>query len=218
MQIGIVDDHPVLRLGLRQALSDQPGVSVRWDVGSATQARRMLQESPVDIVLMDVYLSDMMDGVDATRLMSREHPEVPVIMISAVLDEHVVFAAGKAGAAAYLSKNLEARELVSSIRAAVASRANGNKRARGSFRLVTAHKAAMRPRVEGKLGLLSRREMEVLEMVRNGRTNREIAGRLGISQTTVNKHVHRVLTKLGARNRAHAATLMRDPMETSASV
>lgn len=214
MQVGIVDDHPVFRLGIRQALAGQPGIAVRWDVGSAGQARRLLQEAPVDLILMDVYLSDVMDGVDATRILVREHPQIPVVMMSAVLDEHVVYAAGKAGAAAYLSKHLGPEELATSIRSVAAVSATPRRPGR-SFKVLTGSKATLRPKLDGKLDLLSRREMQVLEQIRTGRTNREIAARLGVSQTTVNKHVHKVLTKLNARNRAQAATLLRDPLNGS---
>jgi DNA-binding NarL/FixJ family response regulator len=214
MQVGIVDDHPLFRLGMRQALTGQPGIAVRWDVGSAGQARRLLQEAPVDLVLMDVYLSDIMDGVDATRILVREHPTVPVVMMSAVLDEHVVYAAGKAGASAYLSKHLGPEELASSIRSIAASSLGQRRSARG-FKVLTGTKATLRPKLDGKLDLLSKREMQVLEQIRAGRTNREIATRLGVSTTTVNKHVHRVLSKLNARNRAQAATLLRDPLDGS---
>jgi DNA-binding NarL/FixJ family response regulator len=157
-----------------------------------------------------------MDGVDATRVLAREHPDLPVVMMSAALDEHVVFAAGKAGASAYLSKHLEPDVLVSTIRAVVAATAQ-DRNGKRSFRTITGAEQKVR-RLEGSLELLSRRETEVLEQIRSGRTNREIAQRLGVSQTTVNKHVHKVLLKLKARNRAQAATLLPDPLQSLPAV
>lgn len=215
MRIGIVDDHPLFRLGLRNALSEHADVRVRWDVASAGEARRRLSEAPVDVVLMDVNLGDLMDGIDATRAIVRAHPNTPVVMMSATVDDHVVFAAGKAGAAGYLAKDVQAEELVESLRALLGGSRTHYRRASGDllqrFRKGRATKGGGRSLYQPHQ-LLSGRESEVLAQIRAGRTNREIAARLGIAQTTVNKHVQKILKKLEARNRAQAASLFQDVM------
>jgi DNA-binding NarL/FixJ family response regulator len=213
MRIGIVDDHPLFRLGLRNALAGQADVRVRWDVASAGDARHRLSETPVDVVLMDVNLGDLMDGIDATRAIVRAHPNTSVVMMSATVDDHVVFAAGKAGAAGYLAKDAQPEELVESLRALLGGSRTHLRRASGDllqrFRKRRTSKDGGRS-LHQPHQLLSGRESEVLAQIRAGRTNREIAARLGIAQTTVNKHVQKILKKLEARNRAQAASLFAD--------
>ncbi len=212
MRIGIVDDHPVFRFGLRQTLSREEGFRVLWDVGSAIDARLLLGQSIVDVVLVDLNLGGgAIEGTAAARMIRREKPEVKVVMISASVDDDVVFAAQQAGAAGYLAKDLRPEEIVASLRALSAPARAGSPSVPNNLlnRFETESPRTMRSRLRRARGpgLLSRREAEVLADIRSGKTNREIARRLHISPTTVNKHVHHILQKLKARNRAQAVIL-----------
>jgi DNA-binding NarL/FixJ family response regulator len=191
LRVAIVDDHPVFRLGLQQALTAHPGIEVRWDVATAEEAYRQLVAEPVDMVLMDVTLAGQVDGIEATRTIVRNHTGVAVVILSAVLDEDVLAAVAEAGAAGFLPKQLTPEDIVSALRrvATAAGSAGGEGEPETSSRG------------------LSRRELDVLAAMRFGLTNREIAERLGVSQTTINKHVHQILLKLRARNRVEALTI-----------
>jgi len=169
-------------------------------MASAANLDGVLGDSPVDVILMDIYLGAGKDGVAATRDLAEKWPEVKVAVISASLDARVPAASKRAGADLFLSKSLPVADMVSAIRRLASSTSNrspnGDKRAGRTGRTGGA---------KGRIGGLSPRERQVLEQVRLGRTNREIAARLGISIGTVNKHVHEVLTVLKVRNRTQAA-------------
>ena len=166
-------------------------------MASAANLDGVLGDSPVDVILMDIYLGAGKDGVAATRDLAEKWPEVKVAVISASLDARVPAASKRAGADLFLSKSLPVADMVSAIRRLASSTSNrspnGDKR------------AGRTGGAKGRIGGLSPRERQVLEQVRLGRTNREIAARLGISIGTVNKHVHEVLTVLKVRNRTQAA-------------
>src|ERR1700694_2948402 len=207
LRLGIIDDHPVYRLGLRRVLQGQPDLSVVWDLGSASELAQMLKQEPVDVVLMDVNLGGGVDGVTAAEALKRERHPVKVVLTSALADQERLLSASAAGAAAYLPKDLTVNELLGALR----SVARGEKSIAGDLlSRVNGVRAGRRRSLQDlnhTAQLLSVREAEVLGEVRQGRTNREIAQRLGISPTTVNKHVQQVLKKLKVRNRAQAATI-----------
>jgi DNA-binding NarL/FixJ family response regulator len=155
-----------------------------------------MTKTPVDVLLMDVYMGSGKDGMAATREVTEKWPEVKVAVISASLDERVAPASKRAGADVFLPKAMPVAEMVSSIRLLAAG--NSTRAHRG------ARSARPAPGANGRIGGLSPRQRQVLDHLRLGRTNREIAARLGISIGTVNKHVHEVLTVLKVRNRTQA--------------
>jgi DNA-binding NarL/FixJ family response regulator len=203
LSLAVVDDHEVFRLGLKRLLSRVQGVQVVWDASTAHDAFERLQRKPVDAVLMDINLGGPVDGLQATRRLVAAWPNLKVILISGLTDERRLAAARQAGATGFLPKELSAVQMVEAIVRMVSGR-----RAPG---VGTFHPAgpALAPLADDGRGSafedLSPREIEVLGEVRWARTNREIAERLGVSTTTVNKHVHQILRKLGVRNRAEAA-------------
>src|ERR1700682_1922935 len=208
LRLGIIDDHPVYRLGLRRVLQRQSDLLVVWDLGSASELTGKLKQAPVAIVLMDVNLGGGIDGVTAAEALKRERHSVKVVCTSAVADRERLLGASAAGAAAYLPKDLTVNELLGALR----SVARSEKSIAGD--LLSSVSGVRIPRqrrslqdLDYKPQLLSAREAEVLGEVRQGRTNREIARKLGISPTTVNKHAQQVLKKLKVRNRAQAATI-----------
>jgi DNA-binding NarL/FixJ family response regulator len=203
IRLGVVDDHEVFRLGLKIVFGRVEGIEVAWDASSAHDAFDLLQRLPVDAVLMDINLGGPVDGLQATRRLVAAQPGLKVIMISGLTDRRRLAEASAAGASGFLPKELSTQEMVSAIHemvGGVAQRHLGSLPGGG---------VAMTPRVRDAPAVafetLSPREIEVLAEIRLARTNREIAELLGVSTTTVNKHVHQVLRKLGVRNRSEAA-------------
>lgn len=194
VRIGIVDDHPVFRLGLARALERQPDLEITWELSSAVNLDTVMQKSPVDVLLIDVYLRTSTDGIAAARDVRAKWPDVKVAAMSASVDSQVSIASKRAGASVFLPKALPVSEIVAAIRKLVdvPRRGRSDLRRSGS-RAVNAG--------------LSPRQRQVLEYIRVGRTNKEIAARLSVSVATVNKHVHEVLSALGVRNRTQAAAL-----------
>jgi two-component system, NarL family, nitrate/nitrite response regulator NarL len=211
ISIGIVDDHPMYRMGLRQALEREPDLKVLWELPSANTIDAQLRRNPVDVVLMDVSMGQGKDGIAATRELTEKWPRVKVIVISASVDEGQVLASSRAGADGFLAKDLPASDMVSSIRSLAGGLVPG-RRAPGDL-LDAMHRDSEPKLNRGErraiagVESLSPRQRQVLDELRFGRTNREIAERLGISIATVNKHVHQVLTALKVRNRTQAAAI-----------
>ena len=199
IRLGIVDDHPVFRLGLRLLFEREADLEVAWDLASAAELMTTLASSPVDVVLMDLNLGPEEDSLAATRAVVERYPAVKVVFISASLDGDAAAAARVAGAVGYLPKDLSVRDTMGAIRGLAA---------KGVGEIVFGDFLTARPGASGRYGMsshgLTRREHEVLVELRRGRTNREIASKLGVSIATVNKHVQQVLKKLHVRNRGQA--------------
>ena len=201
IRIGIVDDHPVFRLGLKRALERESDMEIPWELGSPATLDAAMRKTPVDVILMDVFMGPGKDGIAATRDVMERWPEVKVAVISASLDERVAPASKRAGAQMFLPKSMPVSEMVGSIRKLVAANTGGSQRRGKPARPVQAS--------SGRIDGLSPRQRQVLDHLRLGRTNRDIAARLGISIGTVNKHVHAVLTVLQVSNRTQAAAAAR---------
>jgi len=177
---------------------------VAWESGTVVDLLAALEQDPVDVILMDLYLGPDDDSLAATRAVRERFADVRVIVVSASLDWDSVSASRQAGASGYLPKDLTVEDMVAGIRALadpnlgrmpISDAVGGSKSSNGLG--MTAQKA------------LTRREREVLfEMVR-GRSNRDIAAHLGISVTTINKHVHHILTKLKVKTRMQVIARMR---------
>jgi DNA-binding NarL/FixJ family response regulator len=200
LRIGIVDDHEVFRLGLRTLLERGGDVVVAWDTGSPHEAWSRAAEEAVDAVLVDVYLGGPVDGLEVSRMLTARDPSLRVVLMSGLVDEERLAAGVRVGAAGFLPKELPASEMIASLMGLIRPAA-----------VPPVRWAARRLGFQDELGTpleaLSARELEVLAEIRLGRTNREIAARLRVSTSTVNKHVHQVLRKLRVRNRAEAAII-----------
>jgi DNA-binding NarL/FixJ family response regulator len=174
-----------------------------WDVGSLAELGPMLEMQPVDVVLMDLNLGPEQDALAKTRDIREKFDNVRVIVISGSLDFEWAAASRAAGANGYLPKDLPVEDMMAAIRGLVSP----NFGKVGFSDLLSDG-----PRREGTYGSLARlltpRERQVLGELRRGRTNKEIAHRLGVSTTTINKHVQQVLKKLHVPNRAQAVLLV----------
>jgi DNA-binding NarL/FixJ family response regulator len=194
IRVLIVDDHPVVRDGLRGVLDGEPDMQVVGEAGHGAEALVRVRAVPVDIVLMDLRMPTM-GGVEAIGELKRTAPEVRVLVLTTYDTDRDVLPAIEAGATGYLLKDTPREELLRAVRAAH----------RGE--------AVLSPAVAGRLmgqvraparDALSARELEVLRFVAAGSTNRETAKRLFISEATVKTHLLHIYAKLEVRDRASA--------------
>ena len=203
IRVLIVDDHPIFRDGLAGLLATLPEVEIAATAGTAEEALAALTQTSPDVVLMDINLPGT-SGVEATRRVSQVAPAVAVLVISMVDDDDSVFAALAAGARGYVLKGASAAEITAALWTVAAGGAVFG--AGIASRLL-----ANRPvRLSGPASLsqqhdLTAREREVLDLLAEGASNRQIARSLGLSLKTVQNHVSRILDKLQAADRTQAA-------------
>jgi DNA-binding NarL/FixJ family response regulator len=204
VRVLIVDDHEVVRLGLRTALADVPDLEIAGEAANAEEAVAQAKALRPDVVLMDVRLGEEgdMGGIEACRLLRSAMPENRVLMFSSYGERATVLAAILAGAAGYLTKNVRRQELVHALLATARGETLLDPRVAGEVieELRSPHGAAA-----GRGSGLTAREEEVLALIAEGLTNREIAERLVISEHTARNHVANILDKLGLSRRAEAA-------------
>jgi DNA-binding NarL/FixJ family response regulator len=196
IRILIVDDHSVVRQGLRMFLSLDPEIEVVGEANNGAEAVESVKEVKPDVVLMDL-LMPVMDGIEATKTIRRQYPDTEVIALTSVLEDNAVVGAIRAGAIGYLLKDTEADELVRAIKAAASGQVQLSPKA--AERLMREIRAPESPEK------LTEREIDVLRLLAEGLSNKEIAGELTISETTVKTHVSNILMKLDVPSRTQAA-------------
>ncbi len=196
IRVLITDDHKVVRRGLRGFLELDPALEVVGEASNGEEAVSMARRLGPDVVLMDL-LMPVMDGVEATREIRRELPEVEVVALTSVLEDASVTGAVKAGAIGYLLKTTDADELCEAIKAAAAGKVQLAPEA--AARLMHEVRAPESPEA------LTERESEVLELLARAKTNNQIARELFIGEATVKSHVHSILSKLNVSSRTQAA-------------
>jgi NarL family two-component system response regulator LiaR len=197
IRVLLVDDHPVVRQGLRALLSTQDGIEVVGEADDGDVAVSAAERLSPDVVLMDVVMPAM-DGVEALRRIVERRPETRVVMLTSYADERRAIEAVDAGASGFLLKDASPRDVVSAIRAAH----------RGEAVLhpaVAAKLMAERRRPPAAHSDLTPRELEVLRLVARGLQNKRIAAELHLSEKTVKTHVSAVLRKLDVTDRTQAA-------------
>lgn len=196
IRIVVVDDHSVVRQGLRMFLSLDPELEVIGEASNGQEAIEQVKKLKPDVVLMDL-LMPVMDGITATQIIRREHSETEVIALTSVLEDAAVINAVRAGAIGYLLKDTQGDELCQAIKAA----ANGQVQLspKAAERLMREIRAPESPEK------LTERETEVLRQLASGKSNKEIASEMYISETTVKTHVSNILMKLGVPSRTQAA-------------
>jgi DNA-binding NarL/FixJ family response regulator len=201
IRVMIVDDHSVVREGLRAFLNLQDGIAV---VGEAADGAEALERAPAvapDVVLMDLVMPKL-DGVEAMRGLRALVPGARVIVLTSFLEDDRLLPAIQAGAAGYLLKNVEPAELARAIRTAYAGEALIDPAV--AARLVRQLAEGTSPRAVAP-GRLTQRETEVLALIVAGRSNKRIAAELGIAEKTVKNHVGHLLEKLEVSDRTQAA-------------
>ncbi len=198
----IVDDHPVFRDGLAGLLATLPEVEVVGTAGTAEEALAALMETAPDVVLMDINLPGA-TGVEATRRATQIAPATAVLVISMVDDDDSVFAALAAGARGYVLKGATAAEITAALRTVAAGGAVFGAGI-ASRMLATTPARRSGPDRPPRHDDLTTREREVLDLLADGASNRQIARSLGLSLKTVQNHVSRILDKLQAADRTQA--------------
>ncbi len=200
IRILVVDDHSVVRQGLRMFLLVQPDMELVGEAQNGREAVALVETLAPDVVLMDLLMPQM-NGIEATSAIKAAHPEIQVLILTTFLEDARVAEAIQAGAVGFLLKEVEIDELVRAVRGA----ARGEPQlhpdaARMLMGLATRPKPAPEPPV-----LLTERERDVIALLAEGQSNKQIARELSISETTVKGHVANILGKLELADRTQAA-------------
>ncbi len=203
IRVLIADDQTLIREGLETLLSLSSGLEVVGTARDGEEAVRLATERHPDVVLMDLRMPRL-DGVEATRRVTRAAPGTRVIALTTYADDDSIFGVLEAGAMGYLTKDAGAREIVEAIRTVHAGEAllDPAVQARVLQQLRAPHPAAAAaPTLPDDLTL---REAEVLRLIAQGLSNREIADRLVVTESTIKTHINNLFSKIGARDRAQA--------------
>jgi two-component system response regulator DevR len=203
LRILLVDDHEVVRLGLATLLEDIPGVIVVGEAGSAREAMLACERLDPDLVILDIRLPDQ-TGVDVCRRITERWPHIRVIMLTSYTDDDLIAEAVSAGASGYVLKQVGNEELLRAIEAVRRDEALLDPQV--TQRVLQRMRQTERLLDASAFYDLSKRELEVLHLVSQGKSNREIAQVLSISEKTVRNHVSSLLSKLGLHNRIELAT------------
>ena len=196
IRILIVDDHKVVRKGLRMFLAVDQEIEIVGEAANGSEALRLAQELEPDVVLMDL-LMPVMDGIAATEAIRAKLPDVEVLALTSVLEDSAVYGAMRAGAIGYLLKDIDAKELCRAIKQAAAGQVSLSPSAAKQLLREVPPPPDPKP--------LTRRETEVLQQLTLGKSNQEIADALVIADKTVRTHVSNILSKLGVSSRTQAA-------------
>ena len=202
INVVLVDDHEVVRNGVRAYLEAQEDINVVGECGSGEEVVALIKEVAPDVILMDLVMQGSIDGVEATRRVKRISPRTQVVVLTSYHQDEYIFPALKAGAISYIIKDVKMEELADAIRkaaqnepvlhSAVASRVIQELRG-GNFEEIN------------PFSELTSREMDVLKLIAQGLSNHEIADQLVISENTVKGHVSNILSKLQLADRTQAA-------------
>jgi two-component system NarL family response regulator len=192
IRVLIVDDHPTFRMGLVALVNSQPDMMVQAEAVTGEEALEIYRRDPTDLVLMDLRLPGI-GGVEATLTLLKRHPDAKVVVLTTYDADEDIYRAMQSGAKSYLLKDMSTEQIVGTMRAVFAGSAD--------LPAIVAQRLTERARRED----LSTREQEVLHHLIRGRSNKEIAAALFISEETVKSHLKTLFTKLGVRDRTDAA-------------
>ncbi|MGE5140929.1 MAG: response regulator [Rudaea sp.] len=201
IRVLIVDDHPLVRQGIVTFVEEEEDLELTGEASDGQEALALVEQVQPDVILMDLAMP-VMDGISATRAITARHPEIKVLVLTSYMDESQIRAALQAGAEGYLLKDMPPDKLIGAIRRARLGEIPLAPEA--TRRLIQ----AMRPprdQAAERLACLSEREREVLAQLKQGRSNKEIARELVISERTVKFHVGGILAKLQLSDRTQAA-------------
>ena len=201
-QVLLVDDHAVVRRGLRSILELEPDITVVAEADGRTAALSALEQVEPDVILLDLKLSRDHDaeGLDLCSEILARRAESQVVILSTFLDENLLDQSLRRGARAYVLKDVDVVELVRIIRAVSRGESGFDGRSAALVRTLVAHDGAHEDDPE-----FTERERQVISLLAAGLTNREIGSKLFVSESTAKFHVHNVMRKLGVRRRAEVA-------------
>jgi two-component system, NarL family, response regulator DevR len=204
IRLMIVDDHEVVRLGMRAAIEPEPDIAVVGEASNGAEALAKMSVLAPQVILMDVRM-EKMGGIEACREIKSRYPAVHVLMITSYTDDDAVLASILAGASGYLLKNVSRAELLRSIRLVASGQSllDPTITKHATSRLTSIANGGIPPQTPGDE--LTEREREVLALVARGYTNKHIADTLFVSEKTARNHVSHILEKLGLSRRSEAA-------------
>jgi two-component system, NarL family, response regulator DevR len=200
VRVFLLDDHEVVRRGLREMLEADHAVEVVGEAATAEQALSRIPPTKPDVAVLDVRLQDG-DGIEVCREVRSRHPNVQCVMLTSFTDDDALFEAMLAGAAGYIPKQLKGADIVDAVRRV----------AEGQSLLDPVVAARARDRLQAKskederLARLSAQERTILELIADGLTNRQIAEKLNLAEKTVKNYVSNLLAKMGMERRTQAA-------------
>ncbi len=198
----LVDDHEVVRLGLKALLEHHPQFEVVGEAGTAKEAVDQVSRLRPDIVLMDIRLPGA-SGIEACEEITRTYPETRIIMLTSYAEDEMLFSAIRAGASGYVLKQIGSDDLIRALEAV--SRGEALLDPAVTQRVFQEVRRAVKDEEASAFANLSQQEKHVLALVSEGKTNREIAKALFLGEGTVRNYVSSILSKLGVSNRAEAA-------------
>jgi DNA-binding NarL/FixJ family response regulator len=202
VRILLVDDHEVVRLGLKSLIERYPGFNVVAEAASEAEAVQKASDTRPDVVLMDIRLAGG-SGVEACKKIMSQLPETKVIMLTSYAEDEMLFAAIRAGAAGYVLKQVGSQDVIRAIDAA--ARGEGTMDPSLTQRVLSEMRRTLQKEEGAAFAELTDQEKQVLALIAEGKINREIAQALFLSEGTVRNYVSSVLSKLNVANRAEAA-------------
>ncbi|WP_418789198.1 response regulator [Paenibacillus agilis] len=200
IRVLLVDDHEMVRIGLAAVLSTEDGIEVVGEAGNGMDGIRLAQEYKPDVVLMDLVM-DGMDGIETTRKLLQLYPDCKVIVLTSYLDDEKMYPVIEAGAFSYLLKTSRANEVADAIRAA----ARGQSVLESQVASKMMNRFRQPKQAQAAHEQLTDREMEVMRLLSQGKSNQDIADELFIGVKTVKFHVTNILAKLEVEDRTQAA-------------
>ncbi|QIS12535.1 response regulator transcription factor [Nocardia arthritidis] len=203
IKVFLVDDHHIVRRGVADLIGAEPDLDVIGEAGSVSQALARIPALRPDVVVLDVRLPDG-NGIELCRDLLTQHPELRCLILTSFTDEQAMLDAILAGASGYVVKDIGTLELVDAIREVGAGRSLLDNRAAAALMAKLREEAEAK---SGPLAGLTDQERTLLELLGEGLTNRQIAGRMFLAEKTVKNYVSRLLTKLGVERRTQAAVM-----------
>jgi len=198
IKVVFVDDHEMVRIGVSSYLSAQPDIEVIGEADNGKKGVEMALELRPDIILMDLVMKEM-DGIEATKQIIEQWPEARIIIVTSFLDDEKVYPALEAGATSYMLKTSKASEIANAVRVTYSGQPVLEPEVTGKMMMKMRQKNNVELHEE-----LTEREMEVLKLIAEGKTNQEIADELFIALKTVKTHVSNILSKLQVQDRTQA--------------
>jgi two-component system, NarL family, response regulator LiaR len=198
IKVVFVDDHEMVRIGVSAYLSAQPDIEVVGEASDGSEGVRMALELRPDIILMDLVMKGM-DGIEATKDIVSQWPEAKIIIVTSFLDDDKVYPALEAGAVSYMLKTSKASDIAEAVRKTYAGQSILEPEVTGKMMTRMRQKTVNHPHEE-----LTNRELEILLLMTQGKTNQEIADELFIALKTVKTHVSNILSKLDVQDRTQA--------------
>jgi two-component system nitrate/nitrite response regulator NarL len=203
IRVGVVDKHPLFRDGVVLTLEAQPDIEVVGQGASATDAIRIAHESEPDVIVLDSSMPDC--GIDAVESITQQHLMIRILLLTDMADEEQVCAALKRGARGYLLKDARGPELVQTVRVLNQGESYVSPGLAAKLLMRSGLGSASVAKPIDRLSHLTPREEQILSILANGRSNKEIGNRLDLSEKTIKHHMTNILQKLKVRNRVEAA-------------